>query len=24
MHYAHLPNLLAAHPHNSIAQLAVE
>jgi len=24
MHYAHQPNLLAAHPHNSIAQLAAE
>ena len=24
MHYAHAPNLLAAHPHNSVAQLAAE
>jgi len=24
MHYAHLPNLLAAHPHNSVAQWAAE
>ena len=24
MHYAHLPNLLAAHPHNSLAQWAAE
>ena len=24
MHYAHLPNLLAAHPHNSVLQVAAE
>jgi O-antigen ligase len=24
MHYAHLPNAMAAHPHNSILQLAAE
>jgi putative inorganic carbon (HCO3(-)) transporter len=24
MHYAHLPNLLAAHPHNSLVQWAAE
>ena len=24
MHYAHQPNLLAAHPHNSVAQWAAE
>jgi len=24
MHYAHLPNMMAAHPHNSVLQLAAE